>query len=89
MVGIAADYLNSLGRTIQFLCDTYAGKMSSEVSGNTLYNLCSLFYMLPFRKLFYMHCLRVALHVWANLSDTSMTTYCAVAQEWLSWRRSL
>lgn len=31
MVGIAADYLHSLGRTIRFLCDKYANKMSAEV----------------------------------------------------------
>ncbi|KAI0343585.1 hypothetical protein BDW22DRAFT_1356046 [Trametopsis cervina] len=30
MVGIAADYLNSLGRTIKFLVDKYANKMSAE-----------------------------------------------------------
>ncbi|KAI0087073.1 hypothetical protein BDY19DRAFT_955929 [Irpex rosettiformis] len=30
MVGIAGDYLNSLGHTIQYLCDTYANKMSAE-----------------------------------------------------------
>lgn len=36
MVGIAADYLNSLGRTIQYLCDKYANKMSSEVRLSSL-----------------------------------------------------
>ncbi|KAI0686712.1 hypothetical protein BC835DRAFT_1379004 [Cytidiella melzeri] len=30
MVGIASDYLNSLGHTMRFLCDKYANKMSAE-----------------------------------------------------------
>lgn len=54
---VTSEYLMNVGRTIRFLCDKYAQKMSPEVS-SLVYSKLSVAEFV-FRKLFCTHCLKV------------------------------
>lgn len=67
LTGVASEYLLNVGRTIQFLSDKYANKMSPEVGlentplGSTIVTL-----IVSLRKSFYIHYLRAASPEWGT-----------------------
>lgn len=71
--GVASEYLLNVGRTIQYLSNKYAKKMTPEVCSFLLLSVLLLIYL---RKSYYTLFLKAvsrALTIWNDISKTTLS----------------